>query len=50
MSDNVSLAPGFSPVVADVDGENRFNGFPRAGQRKNRSREAIERFEDLTIC
>ncbi len=29
---NFSLAPGFSPVNADMDSGNRFNGFPRAGK------------------
>jgi hypothetical protein len=28
----ISLTPGFSPVMADIESQNRFNGFPRAGK------------------
>jgi hypothetical protein len=30
MSNDHSLTPGFSPVMADVKIQNRFNGFSRA--------------------
>jgi hypothetical protein len=29
MSNAISLAPGFSPVMAGTAGQNRFNGFSR---------------------
>ena len=32
MSSPLSLAPGFSPVIAGKNEENRFNGFPPAGK------------------
>ena len=32
MSRAISLTPGFSPVSADWGGQNRFNGFLRAGK------------------
>ncbi len=32
MSSTFSLAPGFSPVKADAERENRFNGFSPAGK------------------
>jgi hypothetical protein len=32
MSNAVSLAPGFSPVMFGETRQNRFNGFPRAGK------------------
>jgi hypothetical protein len=32
MSNAISLTPGFSPVRADPECQNRFNGFPRAGK------------------
>ena len=32
MSNALSLTPGFSPVVTGQTGQNRFNGFPRAGK------------------
>ena len=32
MSNAVSLTPGFSPVRVGETGQNRFNGFPRAGK------------------
>ncbi len=36
MSDALSLTPGFSPVAAGSEYENRFNGFTRAGKPLNR--------------
>ena len=30
MKNTISLTPGFSPVLAAVAGQNRFNGFSRA--------------------
>ncbi len=32
MSSFISLTPGFSPVVADKEDQNRFNGFPRVSK------------------
>jgi hypothetical protein len=32
---NLSLTPGFSPVLADGNGENRFTGFPRPSKPLN---------------
>ena len=32
MSNAISLTPGFSPVIAGVEDQNRFNGFSRGGK------------------
>ena len=32
MSNVISLTPGFSPVMSDPEGQNRFNGLSRAGK------------------
>jgi hypothetical protein len=32
MSNFISLTPGFSPVPADAEDQNRFNGLYRAGK------------------
>jgi hypothetical protein len=32
MSNVISLTPGFSPVMSDREGQNRFNGLSRAGK------------------
>jgi hypothetical protein len=32
MSNAISLTPGFSPVIAGAEDQNRFNGITRAGK------------------